>query len=208
MAYQSKEAKRNAAAAYRRENEEAIRLYRRAYYAANKEKIRGQQKARYEANKPKILAQQREYMKKRVEENGRAGLNVTRQAWREKNLDRERARAREHAAKSYRQDPIKAAKKRARTILSSQTGLPVRMLDSSLVEAKALQLLVRQQAAHPGRPVGYVATPEETRAKRSASFKAWYAKNKDARREYAKQYRDRFNELQRERRKKQREART
>lgn len=113
---------------------------------------------------------------------------ATRKAWYEKNKNQVNDRSREIAAKRYRDDPMWAAKKRARNILAGQVGLPLRLVADDLVEAKALQLLVRGEIVRPGFEVGQKLTDEERLRRKRAAWQKWYEKNKDQKAGYNREY--------------------
>lgn len=89
----------------------------------------------------------------------RADRLVRKRLWAEKNPEKIKAIARRNNAKSlkrkaawrreaYHTDHVFAATKRAKTTLAASMGLPERLLPKDLVEAKAMQLLVRREAAN------------------------------------------------------------
>lgn len=177
----NRENKREYDRRYREGHLEERKAYVRAHYLANKELHQAKCKARYEAKKPEIIAQQKDYLRRKAQELGEHPRTVWGRRWRAKNLEKCRETARASAARLYRADPWKAAIKRAKTILSAQSGLPNRDLDHEIVEAKAMQILVRAAALHPGRSVGQVLTSEERRARKAASWQRWYQANKGTR---------------------------
>lgn len=186
MAYQNKEDEKANAALYRAKNKERIKAKKKAWYEANKDIFLLACKARYEAKKPEILAQMKEYR----ERKGRTDeVRATERAWRLANIEKVRKANRDFMAAAYRADPMWAATKRAKTILVAQTGLRASQLDPALVEAKALQLLVRAEALYPGRRVGDVLTEAETKERRAESWHRWYEANKEHRRQYQREYR-------------------
>jgi hypothetical protein len=179
MAYKDLEEKRQRDREYRERNREVISEKRRAAYHANREKILVAQKERYERNKESILARQREYHRRRVELLGYSPSTEHSRKWRERNREKCNQRSRENAAKYYRADPMRAAIKRAKNILSQQTGVLMKDLDPALVEAKALQILVRATALHPNRAVGQTMTDAERKQRKAEQWKKWADKNRD-----------------------------
>lgn len=148
---------------------EAKRAYEKAYREANREKRREQGQARYAANRERYLEQSA--------------------VWYAANKERVKDSMLAYQAKRYRNDPMYAALRNAKNIIHQQTGIPVRNLDKQIVEAKALQLLVKKAALFPGRQVGEVFSLEERAARRAASCKKWREANKEKRAEYNRAWR-------------------
>ena len=189
---------------------EKKRLADRLYYEQNCELIRARKKARraelvaenpelarlknreaYLKRRDKALAQQKEYRERKKEETGHSHNPAATQAWRERNREKLREKSRESAARIYRADAVKAAKKRAKTIIHMQTGIGYADIPADLVEAKAFQLMAFADATRPNRRVGEVMTEEERSQKKRAGFKRWYEENKERRSAYGKEWRRR-----------------
>jgi len=171
------------------ETQDAKKMRRKIYYEKNKEAILAEQKQRYEKNKIAILDTQKKYKDRKIKEGGeeyRAMMRARRKKLYDKNIDSRRKSKREAAAKKYRDDPWFAAIKRAKTILASQTGLPRSELSPDIVEAKAIQLLVKREAQYPGRSVGEVMSSEDRKMRKAQQWQAWYSANREKRLEYEK----------------------
>lgn len=179
MPHKDPEAKRAADRRYREENREKVAACKKRWSVANAERIRRQKKEAYEANKPAILARQKEHRRRRRAADGGEHERRRTREWRTRNIEKARASARLSAARLYRADPLKAALKRAKTIIVQQTGLAFSEVPRDLAEAKAHQLLAQAAIRRPGMAVGERKAEEQRKAERAAYWQRWYAANKD-----------------------------